>query len=262
MIQIIKPIKPLITTLKCYMSHTVYSRSDSMHEAGGPWGARNDRGTATQFANRQCRPWRKLNSDTLTLKCMQTLSLSRFHARSLGFATQLSCILSKHIRLAWNPNSCSCYFQWAGPCVETITMFSAPAAGLIPSPHMLRNGLNSSRHKPNQDGTSRSCKKKKKKRHLAQIDTAQCILGFTGGIMAVWEGQKAFHAEVTSPTPNFTVGLDVANDIPSVHTSICKDCWFILTVRMVVSLSELHEALGSRRGGHLPTLWDIWRINT
>lgn len=42
MIEIIKPIKPLITTLKCYMSrnnytvYTVYSRSDSMHELGGP----------------------------------------------------------------------------------------------------------------------------------------------------------------------------------------------------------------------------------
>lgn len=52
-------------------------------------------------------------------------------------------------------------------------------------------------------------------------------------------------------TPSITVGLDVGNDVLSVQTSICEDYWFILTAKMVVSLSELYEAL-ERQGGHLP----------
>lgn len=53
---------------------------------------------------------------------------------------------------------------------------------------------------------------------------------------------------VDSPTSNFTVGLDVGHEVlssPRVQTSIWKEYWFILTVRMVVSLSEWNLALKS-----------------
>lgn len=63
------------------------------------------------------------------------------------------------------------------------------------------------------------------------------------------KGTKPFSRSGDFPTPNFTVGLDAGNDILSVQTSICKDYWFILTVRMVVSLSELYEALESLERG-------------
>lgn len=59
-------------------------------------------------------------------------------------------------------------------------------------------------------------------------------------------GTKSLSRSDDLPTPNFAVGLDVGNDILSPQTSICMDYWFFLTVRMVVLLSELNEALESQ----------------
>lgn len=63
-----------------------------------------------------------------------------------------------------------------------------------------------------------------------------------------WLPPDPLQSPSNSPSPAFTVGFDEGNDVPSARTSIWRDCWFILTVRMVVSPSPLYEAPGSRTG--------------
>lgn len=66
--------------------------------------------------------------------------------------------------------------------------------------------------------------------------------------MQWWLPPGLLPSPFNSPSPAFTVGFDEGNDVPSAHTSIWRDRWFILTVRMVVSPSPLYEAPGSRTG--------------
>lgn len=72
-------------------------------------------------------------------------------------------------------------------------------------------------------------------------------LGYYGFV----KGTKTLFTKWWLPNPQFHCWFrcSVGNDILSVQTSICKDDWFILTVRMVVSLSELYEALESLERG-------------
>lgn len=110
-------------------------------------------------------------------------------------------------------------------------------------------------HNMNKNRNGTTCVKKA----LGPSWHSRGISGFTEGIMAVWR-TKAFFTQwclplnpFTSPfklpSPTFTVGFHRGNDIPLVCTSIWKDCWFILTVRMVVSPSPLYmRPQGAKRG--------------
>lgn len=99
----------------------------------------------------------------------------------------------------------------------------------------------------------------KKTRHLAQVDTGEESLGLLR-VLRLCEGQKPFsrsgafpqtssHPPFKLPSPTFTIGFHKGNDVPLACTSIWRDCWFVLTVRMVVSPSLLSmRPRGAKRG--------------